>query len=163
MSDIADKMKKALEALSERVAICEECCTEPVNPSKRRHEDPDEGPHEGEKRQRLTELPGFKQGRSIRTMPLSDRQEGSSRGGGHRRYLGAEDCSIFLAGGEELSQQEMLQLIQERNVQRETVSSSPALLTSIGEVINEPETPVHRTDQTLTLVSREVVTSCRKA
>ena len=42
----------------------------------------------------------------MRTMSLSDRQEGSSKGGG-RRYLGKEDCAIFLAGGEEISQQEM--------------------------------------------------------
>ena len=73
---------------------------------------------------------------SIRTMPLSDRQEGSSRGGGER-YLGAEDYSIFLAGGEELSQQEMLQMIQDRNVHREIASSSSELLTSGGEVVNE--------------------------
>ena len=104
IENIAETMKKALEALSERVAMCEEQCKEPVNPSKRRHEDPDSGPHEGEKRQRLTDLPGFRQGHNIRTMPLSDRPEGSSRGGGHRRYLGEEDFSIFLAGGEELSQ-----------------------------------------------------------
>ena len=83
MSDIADNMKKALEALFERVAICEERCEEPVNPSKRRHEDPEDegGPHEGEKRRRLTDIP---QGRSIRTMPLSNRGEGSSRVGDRR-------------------------------------------------------------------------------
>ena len=99
IENIAETMKKALEALPERVAMCEEQCKEPVNPSKRRHEDPDSGPHEGEKRQRLTDLPRLKQGRSIRTMSIYDRQEGSSRGGGHRRYIEAEDCSIFLAGG----------------------------------------------------------------
>ena len=70
-------------------------------PSKRRHEDPDNDPHEGEKRQRVTDLPGFRQGRSIRTMSLSNRPEGSQRGGGYRRSLGEEDCSIFLASGEE--------------------------------------------------------------
>ena len=32
LSDIATNMTKALEALSERVAICEERCKEPVNP-----------------------------------------------------------------------------------------------------------------------------------
>ena len=69
-------------------------------------------------------------------MPLSDRQEGSSRGGG-RRYIGVKDCSIVLAGGEELGQQEMLQIIQERNVQREIASSSSGLLSSVGEVVNE--------------------------
>ena len=45
-------------------------------------------------------------------MPLSDRGEGSSRGGG-RRYLGRYDYVVFLAGGEEISQQEMEQMIQE--------------------------------------------------
>jgi len=79
-------------------------------------------------------------------MPLSDIPEGSSRGGGHRRYLGEKDCSIFLAGGEELSQQEMFQMIQDRNVQREIASSSSGLLTSVCEVVNESETLVHRTD-----------------
>ena len=93
--DIADNMKKALEALAERVAICEERCKEPINPFKRRHEDPEGGPHEGEKRRRLTDIP---QGRSIRTMSLSDREEGSFRGGG-RRYLGREEYTVFLAGG----------------------------------------------------------------
>ena len=39
-------------------------------------------------------------------MPLSDREEGSSRGG-DRRYLGREDYVIFLDGVEEISQQEM--------------------------------------------------------
>ena len=82
------------------MAICQERCKEPINPSKRWHEDPDSGPHEGEKRRRLVDLP---QGRSIRTMPLSDREEGSSRGGG-RRYLGRDDYPVFLAGGEEISQ-----------------------------------------------------------
>jgi len=87
-------------------------------------------------------------------MLIYDRQEGSSRGGGHKRYLGAEVCSIFLAGGEELSQKEMLQKIQERNVQREIASSSSGLLMSVSEGVNAPETPIHRTDQTLTLGSR---------
>jgi len=59
----------------------------------------------------VTDLPRYKQGRSIRTMSLSDRPERSSRGGGHMRYLGEEDCSIFLAGSEELSQQKMFQMI----------------------------------------------------
>ena len=83
LSDIASTMTKALEALSERVAICEERCREPVNPSKRSHEDPENegGPHEGEKCRRLTDIP---QGRSIITMSLSDRGEGSSRGGCRR-------------------------------------------------------------------------------
>jgi uncharacterized protein YeeX (DUF496 family) len=103
LSEIVANMTKALEALSERVAICEERCKEPVNPSKRRHEDPDSGPHEGEKRRRLIDLP---QGRSIRTMSLSNKEEGSSRGGG-RRYLRRDDYAVFLAGGEESSQQEM--------------------------------------------------------
>ena len=44
-------MQKALEAMSKRVAICEERYKEPVKPSKRRHQDPDSGPHEGEKQQ----------------------------------------------------------------------------------------------------------------
>ena len=73
-------MKKALEAMSERIAMCEEQCKELVNPSKRRHEDPNSGPHEGVKRQRLTDLPGFRQGRSIRTMPLSNKPERDHRG-----------------------------------------------------------------------------------
>ena len=103
LSDIASTMTKALEALSEGVAICEERCKEPVNPSKERHEDPEDegGPYEGEKRRRLTDIP---QGQSIRTMPLSDRGEGSSRGGG-RRYLGRDEYAVYLAGGEEISQQ----------------------------------------------------------
>jgi len=92
-------------------------------------------------------------------MPLSDRQEGSSRGDGHRRYLGKEDCTIFLAGGKELTQQEMEQMIQDWNMQRERASSSFGLLMSVSEGVNAPETPVHRIDQTLTLGSREVVTS----
>ena len=50
--EIVDNMAKALEALSERVAICEERCKEPVNRSKRRHEDPDSGPHGVAKRRR---------------------------------------------------------------------------------------------------------------
>ena len=41
LSDIANNMTTALKALSERVAICEERCKEPVNVSKRRHEDPE--------------------------------------------------------------------------------------------------------------------------
>ena len=49
-------------------------------------------------------------------------------------------------------------MIQERNVQREITSSS-SLLTSGDEVVNAPETPVHRIDQTLTLGSREFTTS----
>ena len=147
-----------LYAMSEHITIWEERCKEPVNPSKKTHEDPDSSPHEGEKRERLTYLPGFRQGHSIRTMPLSDIPEGSSRGGGHRRYLGEKDCSIFLAGGEELSQQEMLQMIQDRNVHKEIASSSSGLLASGGEVMNVSETHVHRTDQILTLGSREVVT-----
>ena len=57
LSEIADNMTKALEALSERVGICEERCKEPVNPSKRRYEDPEGGPHEGEKRRRLIDIP----------------------------------------------------------------------------------------------------------
>ena len=61
------------------------------------------------------------------------------------RYLGEEDCSIFLAGGEEVSQQEMLHMIQDRSVHREIASSRSGLLTSDGEVV--------------TLGSREVVTS----
>ena len=102
LSDIASTMTKVLESLSERVAICEERCREPVNPSKWRHEDPEDegGPHEGEKRRRLTDIP---QGRSIRTMPLSDRGEGSSRGGG-RRYIGRDEYDVYLAGGEEIIQ-----------------------------------------------------------
>ena len=77
------------------MAICEERCKEPINPSKQRREDPEDegGPHEGEKRRRLTDI---RQGQSIRTMPLSDSGEGSSRG-----------C------GEEISQQEMEQMIRE--------------------------------------------------
>ena len=75
IEDIVETMKKALEAMSERIDICEERCKEPVNPSKRRHEDPERGPQEGSKRQRLTNLLGFRQGRSIRTMPLSDRPD----------------------------------------------------------------------------------------
>ena len=50
-------------------------------------------------------------------------------------------------------------MIQDQNVHREIASSSSGLLISGGEVVNESETPVHRTDQTLTLGSREVVTS----
>jgi len=124
-------MKKALEALSEQVVICEERCKEPVNPSKRRHEDPDSGPHEGEKRRRLIDIP---QGGSIRTMSLFDREEGSSRG-----------------GGEEISQQEMEQMIQEQNARRELASFGPGLLINLSEGLNAPETLVHKIDQTLTL------------
>ena len=47
-------------------------------------------------------------------MPLSDGEEGSSRGGG-RRYLGRDEYAVYLASGEEISQQEMEQMIQERN------------------------------------------------
>ena len=77
MGNITEIMKKALEAMYDRIAMCEEQCKGPVNPSKQRHEDLDSDPYEGEKRQRLIDLLGFRQGRSIRTMPLSDRQEGS--------------------------------------------------------------------------------------
>ena len=156
LSDIADTMTKALEALSERVAICEQQCKEPVNPSKRRHEDPDEGgPHEGEKRRRLTDIP---QGRSIRIIPLSDREEGSSRGGG-RRYLGREEEIVYLAGGEEVTQQEIEQMIQDRNARRELAFSGPELLTNLGVEVTAPETPVYRTDKRLTLGSSQVPTS----
>ena len=81
-------------------------------------------------------------------MPLSDRGEGSSMGGG-RRYLGRDDYAIYLAGGEEISQQEMEQMIRERNERRELGSSSPDLLINLGEGLNAPETPVHRIEQTL--------------
>ena len=47
-------------------------------------------------------------------------------------------------------------MIQDRNAHREMASSSSGLLTSGGEVVNEEEIPVHRTDQILTLGSREV-------
>ena len=58
LSEIADNMKKALKALSEREGNCEERCKESINPSKRRHEDPDEGgPHEGEKCRSLIDIP----------------------------------------------------------------------------------------------------------
>ena len=67
-----------------------------------------------------------------------------------------------MAGGEELSQQEMFQMIQDRNVQKEIASSSSGLLASVGEVVNKPETPVYRSNQTLTLGSREVVTYCSR-
>ena len=156
LSDIANNITKALEALSERLAICEEQCKEPVNPSKRRHEDSEGegGPYGGEKHRRLTNIP---QGRSIRTMPLSDREEGSSRGGGWR-YLGRDEYVAYLAGGEEISQQEMEQMIQERNARIE-LTSSPDLLINFSERLNAPETPVHGIDQTLTLGSREVATS----
>ena len=94
-------------------------------------------------------------------MPLSNRDEGSSRGGG-RRYLGREDYAVFLAGGKEISQQEMEQMIQEQNARRELASSSSGLLINLGEGLNAPETPVHRIDQRLTLGSREVASSrCR--
>ena len=147
-------MTKALEALSESVAICEEQCREHVNPSKRRHEDPEDkgGPHEGEKRRILTDIP---QGRTIKTMPLSDRGEGSSSGGG-RRYLGRDEYVVYLAGGEEISQQEMEQMIRERNKRRELASSSPNLLINLGEGLNAPETPVYRTDKRLTFGYSEV-------
>ena len=62
--------------MSERIAICDEQRKGPVNLSKRRHEDLDADPHEGEKRQRVTDLPGAGQGQSIRIMPLSDRSGG---------------------------------------------------------------------------------------
>ena len=39
--------------------------------------------------------------------------------GGGRRYLGRDDYAIYLAGGEEISQQEMEQVILERNEPRE--------------------------------------------
>ena len=39
----------------------------------------------------------------MRTMSLFDRPVGSQRGGGYGRGLGEEDCSIFLASGEEIS------------------------------------------------------------
>ena len=36
-------------------------------------------------------------------------------------------------------------MIQDQNVHREMASSSSGLLTSGGEVVNEEETPIHRT------------------
>ena len=43
-------------------------------------------------------------------MPLSDRKEGSSRGGG-RRYIGREEDVVYLASCEEITLQEMEQMI----------------------------------------------------
>ena len=79
-------------------------------------------------------------------MSLSDRPEGSQRGGGYRRGLGEEDCSIFLASGEEINKQEMLQTIQDRHVQRKVASSWSGLWTSGGEVLNGEEMLVQRTE-----------------
>ena len=60
MDSISNTMHKALDAMHERIAIVEESCKGPVNPQKRRHEDLDSGPLEGEKRQRVNDLPGVR-------------------------------------------------------------------------------------------------------
>ena len=86
-------------------------------------------------------------------MQLSDRSGGSQRGGGYRRNEG-EGCSILLAGGEDVSAEEWLsvQKAKEMNFFYKDVQM-------IDVNRNEEEILVYRTDQTITLGSREVGTS----
>ena len=46
-------IQSALDRLSKRVLVVKESCKSTANPLKRRHEDPDSDPYEGEKKQRL--------------------------------------------------------------------------------------------------------------
>ena len=49
IDEIAETMQTSLDVMFEQIAMCVEQCNGPVNLSKRRHEDPENDPHEREK------------------------------------------------------------------------------------------------------------------